>query len=107
MTGFRRGYSWSLFSNLRQLKLFLNDNGSEGFITLKDLNETRKQSQMFTFCDPHIPGEWMTTCLTIQAFDQYQNFSIFKDGKFCYEKIFDIKDFGGFLLPSSLSVLDM
>ena len=107
MPGFRRGFSWSRFSKLKQLKLLLNDNGSKGFITLKDWNEKKKQGQMFPFCDPHIPGKWMTTCLTIQTSQHSQNLTIFKDGKFCYQKEFRIYGFKGFALPPRPSIFDM
>ena len=107
MAGYRRKHSWYKIVNLKQVRLRLNENGSKGWLVLIALNETRKQVQIFPFCDAHIPGEWMTMCLTIKTSGHSQNFTIFKDGKVCYQKAFNIEGFEGFFLPSRLTVSDM
>ena len=107
MANYRRRRSWYNIVSFKQVQLLLNENGSKGLFVLIALNETRKQVQIFPFCDPHIPGEWMTMCLTIKTSGHSQNFTIFKDGKVCNQKEFNIEAFEGFFLPSRLTVRDM
>ena len=76
-----------------QIRLYIQGLDTQmGFIEFhnqRSVNSSgRSYSRMFTFCQPRVPGKWMSLCFSMQLKPHSQEIAIVQNGHFCQNKTY-------------------